>query len=57
MCSSLDSSIDARHEFILIRARNCLMGDLTMEPELEIFKIQWRMPHVMLNEVNKLSML
>ncbi|XP_011858310.1 PREDICTED: uncharacterized protein LOC105555878 [Vollenhovia emeryi] len=28
-----------------------------MEPKLEIFKIQWRMPHVLLNEVNKLSML
>jgi len=50
--------INAHHELILIRARNdnnCIMGD--PEPKLELFKIQWRMPHVMLNEINKLSML
>ena len=52
--------INARHELILIRARNdnnCLMGDSTTEPTLELFKVQWRMPHVLLSEINKLSML
>ncbi|XP_011858413.1 PREDICTED: uncharacterized protein LOC105555972, partial [Vollenhovia emeryi] len=52
--------INARHELILIRSRNdsnCLFGAIALEPQLEIFKIQWRMPHVLLNEVNKLSML
>ncbi|KYN00582.1 hypothetical protein ALC62_08641 [Cyphomyrmex costatus] len=49
--------INARHELILIRARNdnnCIVGDAATEPKLELFKIQWRMPHVTLNEVNKL---
>ena len=52
--------INARHKLILIRARNdnnCLMGDPATEPTLELFKIQWRMPHVLLSEINKLSML
>ena len=52
--------VNAHHKLILIRARNdnnCLVGDPAMEPKLELFKVQWRMPHVMLNEVNKLSML
>ncbi|XP_018393221.1 PREDICTED: uncharacterized protein LOC108772226 [Cyphomyrmex costatus] len=52
--------INARHELILIRARNdtnCVKEDPAAEPKLELFKIQWRMPHVTLNEVNKLSML
>ncbi|XP_011859488.1 PREDICTED: uncharacterized protein LOC105556981 [Vollenhovia emeryi] len=52
--------INARHELILIRSRNdnnCLFGNAALEPKLEIFKPQWRMPHVLLNEVNKLSML
>ncbi|XP_036140658.1 uncharacterized protein LOC118647460 [Monomorium pharaonis] len=52
--------INARHELILIRSRNdnnCLVGDPAREPEIELFKVQWRMPHVLLNEVNKLSML
>ncbi|XP_018402809.1 PREDICTED: uncharacterized protein LOC108779802 [Cyphomyrmex costatus] len=52
--------INARHELILIRARNdvnCLLGNWTVEPKLELFKIQWRMPHVVLSEINKLSML
>ncbi|XP_050454999.1 uncharacterized protein LOC126853375 [Cataglyphis hispanica] len=52
--------INARHELILIRSRNdnnCLIGNLALEPVINIFKIQWRMPHVILNEVNKLSML
>jgi len=52
--------INARHELILIRARNVnnyIMGDPVTEPTLELFKIQWRMLHVALNEINKLSML
>ncbi|XP_018314336.1 uncharacterized protein [Mycetomoellerius zeteki] len=52
--------INARRELILIRARNdnnCLIGDSTTEPTLELFKVQWRMPHVFLSEINKLSML
>jgi len=52
--------INARHELILIRARNdnnCLTGDPATEPMLELFKVQWRMPHVLLSEINKLSML
>ncbi|XP_050449700.1 uncharacterized protein LOC126850602 [Cataglyphis hispanica] len=49
--------INARHELILIRSRNdnCLIRNL--EPVINIFKIQWQMPHVILNEINKLSML
>ncbi|KMQ86973.1 hypothetical protein RF55_13890 [Lasius niger] len=52
--------INARHELILIRSRNdnnCLYGNSALEPEINIFKIQWRMPHVLLSEVKKLSML
>ncbi|XP_070170387.1 uncharacterized protein [Polyergus mexicanus] len=52
--------INARHELILIRSRNdnnCLIGNLVLEPVIDIFKIQRRMPHVVLNKINKLSML
>ncbi|XP_071640857.1 uncharacterized protein [Temnothorax longispinosus] len=52
--------INARHELILIRSRtnnNCLLGSLALEPTVKLLKIQWRMPHVVLSEVNKLSML
>jgi len=48
------------HELILIRAHNsnnCIVGVPATESMLELFKVQWRMPHVALNEVNKLSML
>ncbi|XP_070522394.1 uncharacterized protein [Cardiocondyla obscurior] len=51
--------VNARHELILIRARNdnnSIIGNLELEPEIELHKIQWRMSHVILNEVNKLSM-
>jgi len=47
--------INTCHELILIRARNnnnYIVGDPATEPTLE-FKIQWRMSHVALNEVNK----
>ncbi|XP_024873988.1 uncharacterized protein LOC112455976, partial [Temnothorax curvispinosus] len=52
--------INVRHELILIRSRtdnNCLLGSLALEPTVKLLKIQWRMPHVVLSEVNKLSML
>ncbi|KYQ59129.1 hypothetical protein ALC60_01857 [Trachymyrmex zeteki] len=52
--------VNARHELILVRARNdynCLVGNPATELEVELFKVQWRMPHVTLNEMNKLSML
>jgi len=52
--------VNAHHELILVRRRNdynCLMGNSATEPEVELFKVQWRMPHVVLNEVNKISML
>ncbi|KYM85817.1 hypothetical protein ALC53_04402 [Atta colombica] len=48
--------INARHELILIRARNdnnYLMRDPATEPTLELFKVQWRMPHVLWSERNK----
>jgi len=28
-----------------------------LNPTLELFKVQWRMPHVLLSEINKLSIL
>ncbi|KYN01411.1 hypothetical protein ALC62_07805, partial [Cyphomyrmex costatus] len=52
--------VNARHELILIRARNdnnCILGNSATEPEVELIKVQWRIPHVMLNEITKLSML
>lgn len=52
--------INARHELILLRSRsdnNSLLGSPALEPKIELFKIQWRMPHVILNDVNKLSLL
>ncbi|XP_076247770.1 uncharacterized protein LOC143187436 [Calliopsis andreniformis] len=52
--------INARHEFILIRSRNdnnCLVGSLMLEPEIELFKVQWRLPHVILNDITRLSLL
>ncbi|KYN13158.1 hypothetical protein ALC57_14653 [Trachymyrmex cornetzi] len=52
--------VNARLELILIRARNdynCLVGNPATEPEVELFKMQWRMPHVSLNDINKFSML
>ena len=51
--------INVRRELILIRARNnnCPTEDPATEPTLKLFKAQWRMPHVLLSEINKLSML
>jgi len=52
--------VNARHELLLIRSRkdyNCLVGNPVMEPEIKLFKVQWRMSHVALKEINKLSIL
>ena len=52
--------MNARHELILIRARsdtNSLIGNPALQPVINLFKIQWRMPHVSLSEIKKLSML
>jgi len=52
--------VNARHELILIQAgsdNNCLVGNLTMQPEIDLLKVQWQILHVTLNEVNKLSLL
>ncbi|KAL6421354.1 hypothetical protein ACFW04_014691 [Cataglyphis niger] len=52
--------INARHELILIRWRNdnnYIIGPASTEAEIELFKIQWHMPHVILNKINKLSLL
>ncbi|KAL6418695.1 hypothetical protein ACFW04_011870 [Cataglyphis niger] len=52
--------INARYELILIRARNdynCLVSRESHEPKIVLLKIQWRMPHVVLNDINKLALL
>ncbi|KYM96991.1 PREDICTED: uncharacterized protein LOC108782881 [Cyphomyrmex costatus] len=52
--------INARHELVLIRARNdnnCVIASDTEEFTLTLSKVQWKMPHVILNDVNKLSLL
>ncbi|EFN81790.1 hypothetical protein EAI_09452 [Harpegnathos saltator] len=52
--------INARHELILLRSRsdnNGLLGSPALDPKIELFKIQWRMPHVILNDINKPTML
>lgn len=52
--------INARHELILLRSRNdsnSLLGSSALQPKIELFKIQWRMPHVILNDINKLALL
>ena len=46
--------INAYHELILIRSRNdtnALIGSPMLEPEIELLKVQWRMPHVTLNDI------
>ena len=43
--------INAHHKLILIRARNdCLTGDPATDPTLELFKVQRRMQHVLLQD-------
>ncbi|KYQ56421.1 hypothetical protein ALC60_04651 [Trachymyrmex zeteki] len=52
--------INARHELILIRVRNdsnCVVTHDSDGPKITLLKIQWKMPHVMLNDVNKLLLL
>ncbi|XP_076643541.1 uncharacterized protein LOC143353820 [Halictus rubicundus] len=53
--------INARHELILIRSRtdaNALHGSSNnAKPVLDLHKIQWRMPHVTLDDIHKLTML
>ncbi|XP_029673420.1 uncharacterized protein LOC115241683 [Formica exsecta] len=52
--------INACHELVLIRSRNdnnCIFGHASAEADIELFKTQWPMPHVILSEVNKLSLL
>ena len=49
--------VNARHELILIRSRNdynCLVG---YSVNLRLNYSKWRMPHVALNEINKLSIM
>ncbi|XP_014481392.1 PREDICTED: uncharacterized protein LOC106747906, partial [Dinoponera quadriceps] len=53
--------INARHELVSIRARNDV-GSIIAQPtyrnsKLTLLKVQWRMPHVVLNDLNKLSLL
>ncbi|XP_071576625.1 uncharacterized protein [Temnothorax nylanderi] len=55
--------INAQHELILIRARNdvnCVVDPkktVPRDPKITLLKVQWRMPHVALNDVTKLSLL
>lgn len=52
--------INARHELILIRARNdnnCFIAQEAKKPAITLLKVQWRIPHVILNDVHKLSLL
>ncbi|KAL6416448.1 hypothetical protein ACFW04_013464 [Cataglyphis niger] len=36
---------------------NCLVSRESHEPKIVLLKIQWRMPHVVLNNINKLALL
>ncbi|XP_072764711.1 uncharacterized protein [Anoplolepis gracilipes] len=59
-CEDYKRVVINAHELILIRSRNdynCLFGAQAAEAEIELHKIQWRMPHVILNEISKLSLL
>jgi len=50
--------VNARTDFVTSAQRQQLScGNPTMEPEINLFKVQWRMSHVTLNEINKLSLL
>lgn len=53
-------TVNVRQELVLIRSRNdlnALNGSNTLRPKIELFKVQWRMPHICLEEVTKLSLL
>jgi len=48
--------VNARRE--LMRARNdnnCIVGSPITEPQIELFKVLWRMSYIMLNGINKLT--
>jgi len=49
--------VNACYELMLIKLRNnnCLIGDPATNPTFELFKVQWRMLHVLLSEINKLQ--
>ncbi|XP_020296348.1 uncharacterized protein LOC109861206 [Pseudomyrmex gracilis] len=52
--------INARHELILIRSRNdnnSIFASANSGSTVELHKVQWQMPHVVLNDVNKLKLL
>lgn len=53
--------INARHELILIRSRidlNAIGGETdNLKPKVNFRKIQWKIPHVTLEELTKLSIL
>ncbi|XP_014486019.1 PREDICTED: uncharacterized protein LOC106750293 [Dinoponera quadriceps] len=53
--------INAHHELVLICARNdvdsIIAQSTSKNPKLTLLKVQWRMPHVVLNDLNKLSLL
>jgi len=53
-------STSTRHERILIRSHNdnnCLFGDPATDSTIELFKVPWRMLHMLLSEINKLLIL
>lgn len=53
--------MNARHELVLVRSRNdvnCLFGSTKFSrAKLELTRIQWKMPHVTLDEMTKLRFL
>lgn len=53
--------INARHELILIRSRidtNAIFSpNQNLKPKIELLKVQWKMPHITLEELNKLTVL
>ncbi|XP_011859335.1 PREDICTED: uncharacterized protein LOC105556832 [Vollenhovia emeryi] len=53
--------VNARHELILIRARtdnNCIVAqENAKSSKIVLSRVQWRVPHIVLNDVNKLSLL
>ncbi|XP_066596499.1 uncharacterized protein [Prorops nasuta] len=53
--------INARHELILIRARNDINSIFSSnkftDSRIELYRVQWRIPHMTLNEFTKLQFL
>ncbi|XP_076299357.1 uncharacterized protein LOC143218197 [Lasioglossum baleicum] len=53
-------TVNVRQELVLIRSRNdlnALNGSSTLRPEIELFKVQWRMTHISLEENDKKNQL